>query len=61
MGVDVIELGVPFSDPIMMVLGFSARVERAVAQGVGVRDVLTRNLYAQHRHARGTDGLCQSD
>lgn len=40
-GVDVIELGVPFSDPMADGPVIQRASERAVAQGVGVRDVLT--------------------
>lgn len=39
-GVDVIELGVPFSDPMADGPVIQRASERAVAQGVGLRDVL---------------------
>lgn len=39
-GVDVIELGIPFSDPMADGPVIQRASERAVAQGVGLRDVL---------------------
>ena len=40
-GADVIELGVPFSDPMADGPVIQRASERALAQGVGLRDVLT--------------------
>jgi tryptophan synthase alpha chain len=48
-GADVIELGVPFSDPMADGPVIQASSERALAHGVSLRHVLA------------TDGLCQSD
>lgn len=48
-GVDVIELGVPFSDPMADGPVIQRASERAVAQGVGLRDVLA--LVAKFRQA----------
>lgn len=48
-GVDVIELGVPFSDPMADGPVIQRASERAVAQGVGLRDVLA--LVAQFRQS----------
>ena len=51
-GVDVIELGVPFSDPMADGPVIQRASERAVAQGVGIRDVIA--LVAKFR-TRNTD------
>ena len=48
-GVDVIELGVPFSDPMADGPVIQRASERAVAQGVGLRDVL--ELVARFRQS----------
>ena len=48
-GVDVIELGVPFSDPMADGPVIQRASERAVAQGVGLRDVLA--LVAKFRQS----------
>ena len=48
-GVDVIELGVPFSDPMADGPVIQRASECAVAQGVGLRDVLA--LVAQFRRS----------
>ncbi|HEX6138228.1 MAG TPA: tryptophan synthase subunit alpha [Casimicrobiaceae bacterium] len=46
-GADIIELGVPFSDPMADGPVIQRAAERALAQGVGLRDVL--DLVAQFR------------
>src|SRR6478672_3439043 len=46
-GADVIELGVPFSDPMADGPTIQRASERALAQGVGLRDVL--DLVARYR------------
>ena len=51
-GVDVIELGVPFSDPMADGPVIQRASERAVAQGVGVRDVFA---LVQKFRTRNTD------
>lgn len=47
-GADIIELGVPFSDPMADGPVIQRAAERAVAQGVGLRRVL--DMVAQFRH-----------
>jgi tryptophan synthase alpha chain len=54
-GAAVIELGVPFSDPLADGPVIQRAMERAVARGVSLRDVLT--LAAEIRAARPAAGL----
>jgi tryptophan synthase alpha chain len=54
-GADVIELGVPFSDPLGDGPVIQRAMERAVARGVSLRDVLT--LAGEIRAARPMAGL----
>ena len=50
-GADVIELGVPFSDPMADGPVIQRASERALAQGVGLRDVLDVVAKFRERHA----------
>jgi tryptophan synthase alpha chain len=54
-GADVIELGVPFSDPLADGPVIQRAMERAVARGVSLRDVIT--LAGEIRAARAAAGL----
>jgi tryptophan synthase alpha chain len=54
-GADVIELGVPFSDPLADGPVIQRAMERAVARGTSLRDVLT--LASEIRAARPAAGL----
>ena len=54
-GADVIELGVPFSDPLADGPVIQRAMERAVARGVSLRDVV--KLAAEIRAARPATGL----
>ena len=54
-GADVIELGVPFSDPMADGPVIQRAAERALAQGVGLRDVL--DLVAQFRRRNASTPL----
>ena len=54
-GVDVIELGVPFSDPLADGPVIQRAMERAVARGVSLRDVI--KLACEIRAARPSAGL----
>ncbi len=54
-GADVIELGVPFSDPLADGPVIQRAMERAVAHGVSLRDVI--KLAAEIRAARPAAGL----
>ena len=63
-GADVIELGVPFSDPMADGPVIQKAAERALARGIGLPQVLdfVRGFRrSEHRHAGGADGLCQPD
>jgi tryptophan synthase alpha chain len=54
-GADVIELGVPFSDPLADGPVIQRAMERALAQGVSLRDVI--RLAGEIRAARAAAGL----
>jgi tryptophan synthase alpha chain len=54
-GADVIELGVPFSDPLLDGPVIQRAMERAVARGVSLRDVIA--VAAEIRAARPAAGL----
>src|ERR1035441_5116311 len=54
-GADVIELGVPFSDPLADGPVIQRAMERAVARGVSLRDVV--KLAAEIRAARPSAGI----
>ena len=63
-GADVIELGVPFSDPMADGPVIQRATERAIRQGVGLRRTLEIGGRVPPRRrddAGGADGLCQSD
>ena len=63
-GADVIELGVPFSDPMADGPVIQKASERALARGIGLAEVLAmvREFRAQRRDDAGrADGLCESD
>jgi len=51
-GADIIELGVPFSDPVADGPVIQEAAERAIAQGTGLAQVL--EMVAQFRHANDT-------
>jgi tryptophan synthase alpha chain len=60
-GADVIELGVPFSDPMADGPVIQKAAERALAKGIGMVQVLdmVRAFRQKDHHARGADGLRQ--
>ncbi len=63
-GADVIELGVPFSDPMADGPVIQRAAERALARGVGLADVLgmvARVSRRRRRDAGRADGLRESD
>ena len=63
-GADIIELGVPFSDPMADGPVIQRASERALAQGTGLGDVLAmvaRVPRHRRRDAGGADGLRQPD
>ena len=63
-GADIIELGVPFSDPMADGPVIQKASERALAKGIGMAQVLAivRGFRARNAdHAGGADGLRQPD
>ena len=61
-GADIIELGVPFSDPMADGPTIQRSSERALKHHVGLKDVLAMvdGIQAKRpHHARRADGLCQ--
>jgi tryptophan synthase alpha chain len=63
-GADIIELGVPFSDPMADGPVIQKASERALARGVGLRQVLAVGgefRRTDAAHAGGADGLRQPD
>ena len=61
-GADVIELGVPFSDPMADGPVIQKAGEKALALGIGMAQVLAMvRAFREQRqhHARGADGLRQ--
>jgi tryptophan synthase alpha chain len=62
-GADIIELGVPFSDPMADGPVIQKACERALAHGMslrGVLDLVREFRQTDRRNAAGADGLSQS-
>jgi tryptophan synthase alpha chain len=61
-GADILELGVPFSDPMADGPTIQRASERALKHGVGLKDVLAMvaEFRKTNRDAGGADGLRQS-
>ena len=62
-GADIIELGVPFSDPMADGPVIQRASERALSKGVGLRQVLAmvQEFRAnKSNYTCGVDGLCES-
>jgi tryptophan synthase alpha chain len=61
-GADILELGVPFSDPMAEGPVIQRANERALKFNVGMRDVLgyVREFRKDNPHTGSTDGLCES-
>src|SRR5207237_961373 len=57
-GADVIELGVPFSDPSADGQAIQAAMERALARGAGLGNALDEAAAQRAAGAGGTIGLC---